>query len=75
MGDDLPPAWHERQLQLGGRNRFDTLIDMGEALPDGPPEPKPKQWIPSWGSSFWDIYANKVCFLFFIITMLLFHKS
>jgi hypothetical protein len=75
MGDDLPPAWHERQLQLGGRSRFDTLIDMGEALPDGPPEPKPKQWIPSWGSSFWDIYANKVCFLFFIITMLLFHKS
>jgi hypothetical protein len=62
MGDDhLPPAYHERQLQLaGGHNRFATLSDLGETLPDGPELPKPKQWIPTWDSSFWDIYVNKL---------------
>lgn len=59
--DDLPPAWHEQKLQiLGGRNRFATLADLGETLPAGPVEPKPKQWIPKWESSFWDLYVNKL---------------
>lgn len=61
MGDHLPPAWHERQLQLnGGKNRFATLIDLGDDLPDEPRSPQPKQWIPEWDRSFWDIYVNKL---------------
>jgi len=60
MGDDLPPAWHERQLQGLATNRFTTLMDLGEALPGVPQDPKPKQWIPSFENSFWDLYMNKL---------------
>ena len=61
MGGNLPPAWHAQQLQRVRNNRFTALVDLGEALPDAPPEPKLKHWIPGWGSSFWGIYLNLVC--------------
>ena len=52
MKDDLPPAWHAKQL-----NPFAVLGDYGEDLPA---ESKLQQWIPPMSSSFWNIYVNKL---------------
>jgi poly(A)-specific ribonuclease len=53
--DDIPPEWHARQL-----NPYSVLGDLGENLPNAGSEPHPKQLLPSFASSFWDIYVNKL---------------
>jgi len=46
MVDKLPPAWHAHRLQGFDSNCFSTLVDLGDALPGMPEEPKLQQWIP-----------------------------
>jgi poly(A)-specific ribonuclease len=56
LTDNLPPAWHARQL-----NPFAVLQhDNDEDAEIEAAEPKPRQWIPSMRNPFWDMYANKL---------------
>lgn len=60
VSDHQLPAFHETELYPGGSNRFATLINFNEGDSDEPEEPQPKARIPSWNSSFWNIYVNKL---------------
>lgn len=65
--DNLPPAWHAKQLQtltINDSNPFAVLEDSVEGTGSGADdsskdeESVPTQWIPRMESSFWDLYAN-----------------
>jgi poly(A)-specific ribonuclease len=56
LTDNLPPAWHAKQL-----NRYAVLQhDNNEEAEAEAEEPNPKQWIPSMRNAFWDAYVNKL---------------
>jgi poly(A)-specific ribonuclease len=53
--DNVLPEWHARQL-----NPYSVLNDLGENLPNAGRESHPRQLLPSFASSFWDVYVNKL---------------
>ena len=55
MKDNHHLEWHAKQL-----NPYSVLDDLGEDLSNDDTEIHPKQWIPSFASSFWDIYVNRL---------------
>lgn len=59
--ENFPPAWHSKQLQtlnISDNNPYSVLQDGVEGGADE--ESDTTQRIPSMGSSFWDLYANKL---------------